>query len=178
MRHQRIFRNLARRKNRFPFNQGLGFSRTDLTILSLLLVLLLSVAVYARADDQIRAVRLSNVVGSVQILAGTETQFSQAYPNMPLLQGSTLKTGEDGRAEVQLEDGSMIRLTPNSSAAMTVLGRDSQGNTKTEVDLLTRLVVCRDEGDGQPAVCCPLQWQRGDLAGSGEVSGESGWQSG
>ena len=42
---------------------------------------------------------------------------------MPLLQGSTLKTGEDGRAEIQLEDGSTIRLTPNSSAAMTVLGR-------------------------------------------------------
>ena len=146
MRHQRIFRNLARRKNRFPFNQGLGFSRTDLTILSLLLVLLLSVAVYARADDQIRAVRLSNVVGSVQILAGTETQFSQAYPNMPLLQGSTLKTGEDGRAEVQLEDGSMIRLTPNSSAAMTVLGRDSQGNSKTEVDLLTGLSYVEMKG--------------------------------
>ncbi len=146
MRHQRIFRNSASRKNRLPSNQGLGFSRTDLTILSFLLALLLSVAVYARADDQIRAVRLSNVVGSVQILAGTETQFAQAYPNMPLLQGSTLKTGEDGRAEIQLEDGSMIRLTPNSAVAMTVLGRDSQGNTKTEVDLLTGLSYVEMKG--------------------------------
>ncbi len=146
MRHQRIFRNIARRKKCFPSTHRLGLSRTDLTILSFLLILLLSVAVYARADDQIRAVRLSNVVGSVQILAGTETQFSQAYPNMPLLQGSTLKTGEDGRAEVQLEDGSMIRLTPNSSAAMTVLGRDSQGNTKTEVDLLSGLSYVEMKG--------------------------------
>ncbi len=146
MRHQRIFRNPARRKNHFVFAQGPGFSRIDLTILSLLLVLLLSAAVYARGDDQIRAVRLSNVVGSVQILAGTETQFSQAYLNMPLLQGSTLKTGEDGRAEIQLEDGSMIRLTPNSSAAMTVLGRDSQGNSKTEVDLLTGLSYVEMKG--------------------------------
>ena len=78
--------------------------------------------------------------------SGTETQFSQAYPNMPLLQGSTLKTGEDGRAEIQLEDGSMIRLTPNSSAAMTVLGRDSQGNSKTEVDLLTGLSYVEMKG--------------------------------
>lgn len=122
MRHQKVFRNLARRKSHFPSAQGLGFSRIDLTILSLLLVLLLSAAVYARADDQIRAVRLSNVVGSVQILAGTETQFAQAYPNMPLLQGSTLKTGEDGRAEIQFEDGSTIRLTPNSSAATPIPG--------------------------------------------------------
>jgi hypothetical protein len=109
-------------------------------------MLLLCAALYARADDQIRAVRLSNVVGSVQILAGTETQFSQAYPNMPLLQGSTLKTGEDGRAEIQLEDGSVIRLTPNSSVAMTVLGRDSQGNSKTEVDLLTGLSYVEMKG--------------------------------
>ncbi len=146
MRHQRVFRNLARRKNCLSSTPGPGLSRTDLTLLSLLLALLLSAAVYARADDQIRAVRLSNVVGSVQILLGTETQFSQAYPNMPLLQGSTLKTGEDGRAEIQLEDGSTIRLTPNSSAAMTVLGRDSQDNSKTEVDLLTGLSYVEMKG--------------------------------
>jgi FecR protein len=146
MRHQRIFGNAARRKSRFAFARGSGFSRIDLSILSLLLALMLSAPVFARADDEIRAVRLSNVVGSVQILAGTETQFSQAYPNMPLMQGSTLKTGEDGRAEIQLEDGSMIRLTPNSSAAMTVLGRDSQGNTKTEVDLLSGLLYLEMKG--------------------------------
>jgi ferric-dicitrate binding protein FerR (iron transport regulator) len=146
MRHQRVFRNLARRKDCLSSTSGLGLSRTDLALLTFLLVLLLSAAVDARADDQIRAVRLSNVVGSVQILAGTETEFSQAYPNMPLLQGSTLKTGEDGRAEIQLEDGSMIRLTPNSSVAMTVLGRNSEGNSKTEVDLLTGLSYVEMKG--------------------------------
>ncbi|AXC14239.1 hypothetical protein ACPOL_4977 [Acidisarcina polymorpha] len=92
----------------------------------------------AHADDQIRAVRLSNVIGTVQMLSGTETQFSQAYPNMPVMQGSTLKTGEDGRAEVQLEDGSVVRLTPNSSAAFSVLSRSADG-TNTEVELLTGL---------------------------------------
>jgi hypothetical protein len=146
MRHQTVFRNLVRRKNRFLSNAGSGLSLTDLTLLSFLFLLLLSAAVYARADDQIRAVRLSNVVGSVQILAGTETQFAQAYPNMPLMQGSTLKTGEDGRAEIELEDGSMIRLTPNSSVAMTVLGRNSQGNSKTEVDLLSGLSYVEMKG--------------------------------
>jgi ferric-dicitrate binding protein FerR (iron transport regulator) len=146
MRHQRIFRKLARKANRSPINQFRGLSRNDLITLSALFVLLLSAAVYARADDQIRAVRLSNVVGSVQILAGTETQFSQAYPNMPLMQGSTLKTGEDGRAEIQFEDGSVVRLTPNSSAAMTVLSRDSSGNRKTEVDLLTGLSYVETKG--------------------------------
>jgi hypothetical protein len=120
--------------------------RKELTLFSLLLLPLLAAATQARADDLIRAVRLSNVVGSVQILAGDQTQFSQAYPNMPLMQGSTLKTGEDGRAEIQLEDGSVVRLTPNSSAALTVLGRDSQGNTRTEVDLLAGLTYVEMKG--------------------------------
>ena len=94
----------------------------------------------ARADDNaVRAVRLSNVVGAVQILSGTETQFTQAYPNMPLMQGAKVQTGEDGRAEIQFEDGSVVRLTPNSSAQMSVLSRTSDGNTNTQVDLLTGL---------------------------------------
>jgi hypothetical protein len=146
MRHPRVFRKVARRRNQFSANPGAGIRRADLILLSFLLILLMSAAVYARADDMIRAVRLSNVVGSVQILAGDETQFSQAYPNMPLMQGSTLKTGEDGRAEIQLEDGSVVRLTPNSSAAMTVLARDAQGNSKTEVDLLTGLSYVEMKG--------------------------------
>ena len=140
MRHQGFFRNLAGRRNHSSFSQF------DLTLFSSLLLLSLSAAVCARADDQIRAVRLSNVVGSVQILTGTETQFSQAYPNMPLMQGSTLKTGDDGRAEIQLEDGSVIRLTPDSSVAMTMLSRDSAGNTKSEVDLLTGLTYVEMKG--------------------------------
>jgi len=151
MRHQRFSRNLVHKQNRLPSNKNLGsygsrFRRGDLAICGFLLLLLLSAAAYARADDQIRAVRLSNVVGSVQILSGTETEFSQAYPNMPLMQGSTLKTGEDGRAEIQLEDGSVVRMTPNSSVAMTVLARDPAGKTKTEVDLLTGLTYVEMKG--------------------------------
>jgi hypothetical protein len=133
MRHQWTFKDVA-------------FGRNRVTFRSLLPVLLLSVALSARADDQIRAVRLSNVVGSVQIMNGAETQFSQAYPNMPLMQGSTLKTGEDGRAEIQFEDGSVVRLTPNTSAVMAVLGRNSDGNTNTEVDLLTGLSYVEMKG--------------------------------
>jgi len=143
MRHQRFSKKFLRRRKRFSFDHGLILGRAGLIFT---LALLLSAAVYARADDLIRAVRLSNVVGSVQILAGDETQFSQAYPNMPLMQGSTLKTGEDGRAEIQLEDGSVVRLTPNSSAAMTVLGRDAQGNSKTEIDVLTGLTYVEMKG--------------------------------
>ncbi len=107
--------------------------------MALFLVLLVASSATAQADDQVRAVRVSNVVGTVQVLNGTETQFSQAYPNMPLMQGSTLRTAEDGRAEIQFEDGSLVRLTPNTSVTLGVLSRTAEGNTKTEVDLQTGL---------------------------------------
>ena len=93
----------------------------------------------ARADNQVRAVRLSNVVGAVQVSNGNDQQFSQAYPNMPLMQGSKLQTGDDGRAEIQFEDGSIARLTPNSSLSLPQLTRDTAGNTSSEIDLLTGL---------------------------------------
>src|SRR5271156_1281478 len=144
MRHQEICNEAVQGLSRQSSSHFRIFAGKSISILCL--SILAAAGISARADDQIRAVRLSNVVGSVQILNGTETQFSQAYPNMPLMQGSTLKTGEDGRAEIQLEDGSMIRLTPNSSVAMTVLGRDSQGNSKTEVDLLTGLSYVEMKG--------------------------------
>src|SRR5271163_3911251 len=144
MRHQEICNEAVQGLSRQSSSHLRIFAGKYLSILCLLL--LPAAGRSARADDQIRAVRLSNVVGSVQILNGTETQFSQAYPNMPLMQGSTLKTGEDGRAEIQFEDGSVVRLTPNSSAAMSVLKRTSEGNANTEVDLLTGLSYVEMKG--------------------------------
>ena len=146
MRPQRICKQSSLSAISSPVYRTRNLGRNHLLLLCVSLALLLSTTVSARADDQIRAVRLSNVVGSVQILTGSETQFSQAYPNMPLMQGSTLKTGEDGRAEIQLEDGSVVRLTPNSSAAMSVLSRDSSGNTNSAVDLLTGLAYVEMKG--------------------------------
>jgi ferric-dicitrate binding protein FerR (iron transport regulator) len=73
----------------------------------------------ARTD--VRVVRLSDVEGSVQIMRGEHTQFSQAVMNMPLLQGSRIVTGADGRAEIEFEDGSVARITPNSSLSLKQL---------------------------------------------------------
>ena len=107
-----------------------------------LLALGISAGSAARADENdgsttIRAVRISNVVGAVQVWSAPEIPPTQAYANMPLTQGSKVQTGEDGRVEIQFEDGSITRLTPNSSAELPVLKRNVDGNTSTEVDLLT-----------------------------------------
>src|ERR1700739_3592780 len=57
----------------------------------------------APATD-VRAVRLSDVQGTVQVFKGTEVDFQQAQLNMPVVQGMRLVTSEYGRAEIQFED--------------------------------------------------------------------------
>ncbi|MGC1784411.1 MAG: FecR family protein [Acidobacteriaceae bacterium] len=92
----------------------------------------------ARTD--IRVVRLSDVEGSVQIMRGEHTQFSQAVMNMPLLQGSRIVTGADGRAEIEFEDGSVARITPNSSLSLKQLQVAPGDTLNTRVEQDTGLI--------------------------------------
>jgi hypothetical protein len=68
--------------------------------------------------------RVSYVQGSVQLLAGPGSEFEQAVINMPILDNSRLQTGNDGQVEVEFGDGSVARLTPNSSLQFDHLGQD------------------------------------------------------
>jgi hypothetical protein len=88
---------------------------------------LITVAVFllsslpAFSDSQVRTVRLSFVKGNVQIERGSSQQFENAMLNLPITQGSRLRASGDGRAEIEFEDGSTIRLAPNSSIEFTEL---------------------------------------------------------
>jgi hypothetical protein len=66
----------------------------------------------ALADSQVRIVRLSDLDGDVQIDHGTG--YEKALRNMPITQGVKLWTKAGGLAEVEFEDGSTVRLTPNT----------------------------------------------------------------
>jgi ferric-dicitrate binding protein FerR (iron transport regulator) len=106
----------------------------------------------ARADVQAgtpeRGVRLSSVTGQVQVSAGGQVIADQALENLTLFEGTRLVTGEDGRAEVQFEDGSVARLSPNSSFTITVLkGKGTSG--EAEVTLEMGLGYFELQGTGQ-----------------------------
>jgi hypothetical protein len=88
----------------------------------LLAALLILPLCAARADDR-AVVRLSFVQGGVQVQQGSIVQIDNAVINMPLFEGSTLTTAMDGQAEVEFPDGSVARLTPNSSLQLTHLQR-------------------------------------------------------
>src|SRR5438552_2657151 len=94
-------------------------------------VFLLLSSLPALADSQVRIVRLSYIEGGVQIDRGTG-QFEKAMVNLPISQGARLRTSSDGRAEVEFEDGSTLRLTPETAIEFPqLLLRDSGGKAST-----------------------------------------------
>src|ERR1051326_2681256 len=76
------------------------------------------------ADSQVRIVRLSSVDGDVQVDRNTG-QFEKAFLNLPITEGVKAQTGRAGRAEIQFEDGSVVRLAPGAGVALT----RSEGHT-------------------------------------------------
>jgi hypothetical protein len=93
------------------------------------------VAMPAMADSQARIVRLSDLHGSVQIDKNTGLGFENAFLNLPITQGAQLRTGNNGRAEIEFEDGSTVRLTPNTSIEFDTLGASDSGKHISVVNL-------------------------------------------
>ncbi len=94
------------------------------------------VALPAFADSQARIVRLSDVQGSVQIDKNSGLGFENAFINLPITQGVQLRTGANGRAEIEFEDGSSMRLAPNTSIQFSRLGADDSGRRTSEINLV------------------------------------------
>jgi hypothetical protein len=92
-------------------------------------------ALPALADSQARIVRLSDIQGDVQIDRRDGEGAQQALLNMPVVEGMRLWTGDDGRAEVEFEDGSTLRLVPNSTVQFSRLYLRDNGGKVTNVEL-------------------------------------------
>ena len=89
-------------------------------------------AVSAFADSQARVVRLGDTQGDVRIDRNTGQGYEKAFLNLPITQGMKIQTGDDGRAALELEDGSTLRLTPNSVLEIPQLSlRDSGTKVST-----------------------------------------------
>src|ERR1700674_405812 len=93
-------------------------------------------ALPALADSQGRIVRLSDVQGSVQIDKNTGLGFENAFLNLPITQGAQVKTRDRGRAEIEFEDGSTLRLTPQTTVEFGTLGATDGGKRISAVNLV------------------------------------------
>jgi hypothetical protein len=113
--------------------------RSILSFASILGIGALGLAPSALADSApaTRAARLTYMQGTVTVTWANNT--APAQMNLPLLAGVRLATGQDGQAEVEFEDGSVARLTPNSTLSLDNLSVDPGGVFVTGVSLLQGL---------------------------------------
>lgn len=112
----------------------LSVSRFSLVLLTVAACALL--ALPALADSQARIVRLSDVQGSVQIDKNTGMGFENAFLNLPITQGAQVRTHDRGRAEIEFEDGSTLRLTPNTTVEFSTLGLSDSGKRISVINLI------------------------------------------
>ena len=92
--------------------------------------------------------RLSYVDGQVKLSQGGQVLAEQAVANTPLFEGMQLTTADSGKAEIQFEDGSVARLSPDSSLTLQVL--HGAGTTGDAVLVLNSgLAYFEFQGGGQ-----------------------------
>jgi hypothetical protein len=108
-------------------------------------------ATLAFADSQVRIVRLSNVEGAVQVDRNTGQGYENAFLNMPIVQGMKLATKSEGRAEVEFEDGSTVRITPKTAIEFSDLALRDSGARVSAVTVQAGLAyvnyTAKHEGD-------------------------------
>jgi len=99
-----------------------------------------------QADPNVRAARLSYVEGDVQLTQGNQILANPALVNTPLFEGTKITTQDDGRAELQFDDGTVARISPNSSLKIAALRQDGSA-TRAELDLQSGLAYFELQGD-------------------------------
>ena len=76
------------------------------------------------ADDYARLARISFLDGNVSFMHPNEVDWSAASINMPLQVGDRIYTGADGRAEIEFDDGSVLRLAEKTDIEVLSLKED------------------------------------------------------
>ncbi len=89
------------------------------------------------ADSQVRIVRLSTIEGNVQIDRNLGQGFERAFLNLPITQGTKLRIRGEGRAEIEFEDGSTLRIASNTQVEFPQLSLLESGSKSSSVNMMT-----------------------------------------
>ncbi|MCX6379540.1 MAG: FecR domain-containing protein [Armatimonadetes bacterium] len=78
--------------------------------------------------------RIRHLSGSVRWRVSADAEWSSASLNLPVRQGAQIWIERKGRAELQFDDGSVLRLGSSALATLQVMYSDAEG-TFTEIKL-------------------------------------------
>lgn len=92
------------------------------------------------AESRARIVHISFLLPPSQVsrelpAAPHPRRWTAALLNAPVIEGESVRTGDAGRLEIQLECGSAVRLTPDSRLTFSRLRRHDNGDTATTLTL-------------------------------------------
>lgn len=116
-----------------------------------ILVLLLGVCgILLLGDSNVRIVQLSLVSGGVEVQLPDGHGWRPALLDAPVTANEQVRTGAAGRAEIQFEDGSTVRIAPNSEVSFDQLVLRTSGQRSSRVSLLegTGFVSLYNKADG------------------------------
>lgn len=94
------------------------------------------------AEGPVRLARISYLQGDVTWRPDDSAEWSPGTVNLPLRQGAQIWVSNGGRAEIQFDDGSLLRLGNNGVATLQTLYSDSEGEF-TEIKLTDGLAALR-----------------------------------
>jgi uncharacterized protein DUF6600/FecR-like protein len=96
-----------------------------------LFLTLFTATIIARADDvaddadeydvKARVVRISLITGDVNLKRNASTDWERAKLNFSLVEGDTISTGDNARAEIQMDARNFVRIGPNSILKIATL---------------------------------------------------------
>src|SRR5258708_33460767 len=72
-------------------------------------------------QETARVARVSYVTGDVNLKRVGSGGWETAQTNLPLVEGDTLATGADGRAEIQIDSKNFVRIGPDSALRIVTL---------------------------------------------------------
>jgi hypothetical protein len=81
----------------------------------------------APQDAPVRMARFSYIKGSVTWRPDVQTDWSAATMNLPIRAGAEVWVGDGGTAELQLDDGSRLRMGSGAIVTLKTLYSDAQG---------------------------------------------------
>jgi hypothetical protein len=85
-------------------------------------------------SSQVRVVRISELIGHMQMDRGTGQGFEAGFLNLPVIEGAKVRTLKDSWTEIEFEDNSTLRLTPGSEMEFTALHRSADGAPVSDIE--------------------------------------------
>ncbi|NWG13520.1 MAG: FecR domain-containing protein [Acidobacteria bacterium] len=85
---------------------------------------LLAFAATGHAGEYARIARLSLVEGHVSFMHPNEVDWAPASVNLALQPGDRIYTGSDGRAEIEFDEGSVLRMAEKTDVELVAMGED------------------------------------------------------